>query len=211
VWFLFSRTYFEESLRARGLSADQIGMIWARVERAEDVDPVMHRIDDLFRNSDAETAAETEKSFFESFMSSLSGMMSIIMGVGFLVVAAVVFIAANTCSMTIRERAGEIAILKAIGFRRRILLLLLLAETLVLAGGGGLTGAFGSYGLLKWLAYVGATGLKPGLGPLGMFVMSVSILVQGIFLSLVVGILAGFVPAFGAAKRPVATALREVF
>ncbi len=211
VWFLFSRTYFEESLRSRGFSPDLIGMIWVRVDEASEVEPVMRRIDDLFRNSDAETASETEKSFFQSFMSSLSGMMSIIVGVGFLVVAAVVFIAANTCSMTIRERSGEIAIMKAIGFRPRVILSLLLAETLVLAVGGGATGAFGSYGLLKLLAEMGATGFSPALGPLSLFVMTVSILVEGLFLSLFVGMLAGFVPSFGAAYRPVAAALREVF
>jgi putative ABC transport system permease protein len=211
VWFMFNRVYLEEALRAKGLSAERIGMIWVRVADPAEVDPVMRRIDDLFRNSDFETAAETEKSFFESFMSSLSGITRIIMAVGFLVVAAVVFIAANTCSMSIRERSGEIAILKALGFRRRRILALLLAETLVLAWVGGATGAFTAYGLFKLLARLGATGVTPALGPLSMFIITVSILVQGVFLSLVVGILAGIVPSWGAARRPVAAALREVF
>src|SRR5207249_10261342 len=37
MWFLFSRAYLEEALRAKGLSADLAGMIWARVERPEQV------------------------------------------------------------------------------------------------------------------------------------------------------------------------------
>ena len=135
----------------------------------------------------------------------------IIVAVGFLAVAAVVFIAANTTSMTIRERAAEIAILKALGFRRRILLGLLLGETMTLCAAGGLVGAFGSYGLLKLLAHLGATGARPGLGPLSMFEMTETILLQGIALSLVIGAVAGVIPSWGAAKKPVAAAVREVF
>jgi putative ABC transport system permease protein len=146
-----------------------------------------------------------------NFMGSLQGIAWIITAVGFLGVAAVVFIAANTCSMSIRERAREIAVLKALGFSRGRLLRLLLSEAMLLAIVGGFTGAFSAYGLLKLLARIGATGMSQGLGPLSMFVMTVSILVQGLFLSLVVGMLAGIVPSFGAARKPVAMALREVF
>jgi putative ABC transport system permease protein len=211
VWFLFSRVYLEEAVRAKGQSAEIAGMIWARVQNPADVPVVMRRVDELFRNSAAETASETEKSFFESFMSSLSGLTHIILAVGFLVVVAVVFITANTCSMAIRERATEIAILKALGFRWRAILALLLAETMVLALGGGALGAFAAYGVLKMLAALGATGAKPGLGPLSMFLVTPWNLAQGILLSALVGVVAGVVPSWGAARKPVAAALREVF
>jgi putative ABC transport system permease protein len=211
VWFLFNRVYLEEAMRAKGLSADVTGVIWVRVANPSEIDAVMARIDDLFRNSDSESSSETEKSFYQSFMSSLSGITNIILGVGFLAAAAVVFIAANSSSMTIRERAGEIAMLKALGFRPRVILGLLLAETLALALVGGLAGAFGCYGLLTLLARLGATGVTPALGPLSMFVMTTSILVEGILLSLLIGILAGIIPSWGAARKPVAAALREVF
>jgi putative ABC transport system permease protein len=211
VMFWFSRVYFEEALRGKEVPSDMTGMIWARVAEGHDVGAVMRRVDDVFRNSAYETAAETEKSFFMAFMGSLRGIASIITAVGFLVVAAVVFIAANTCSMSIRERAREIAILKALGFRARWILGVLLAEAMTLAIVGGFAGAFTSYGLLKVLALVGATGISQALGPLSMFVMTASILVQGLFLSLVVGMLAGAVPSIGAARKPVVVSLREVF
>jgi putative ABC transport system permease protein len=211
VWFLFSRVYLDEALRAKGQSADFSGMMWVRVADGQDVEAVMRHIDDQFRNSTAETASETEKSFYQSFMSSLSGITRIIVAVGFLAVAAVVFIAANTTSMTIRERGAEIAILKALGFRRRTLLGLLLGETMTLCAAGGLVGAFASYGLLKLLAHLGATGARPGLGPLSMFEMTETILLQGIALSLVIGVIAGVIPSWGAARKPVAAAVREVF
>jgi putative ABC transport system permease protein len=211
VWMLFSRTYLEEAVRAKGFSAEQVGMIWARVDDPTKLQDVMTRIDDLFRNSEAETSTETEKSFFQSFMSSLSGLTTIILAVGFLVVAAVVFITANTCSMAIRERAAEIAILKALGFGRAVILRLLLAETLALALTGGAAGAFSAYAVLRLLAKIGATGARPGLGPLSMFLVTPLHVVEGLLLSLLVGIVAGVIPSWGAARKPVAAAIREVF
>jgi putative ABC transport system permease protein len=211
MWFLFSRTYMEEALRAQGRSADFAGMIWARVDDPAKVGTVIRQIDDLFRNSDAETASETEKSFFESFMSSLSGLSNVILAVGFLVVAAVIFITANTCSMAIRERAPELAILKALGFRQVTILGLLLTETLVLAVGSGVMGALAAYGVLKFLAALGATRARPGLGPLSMFLVTPWNVLEGILLSFFVGVVAGLVPSLGAARKPVAQALREVF
>jgi putative ABC transport system permease protein len=211
MWLLFSRTYLEEAVRAKGGSADYAGMIWARVEDPADVPAVTRRIDDLFRNSDAETASETEKSFFQSFLGSLSGIASIILAVGFLVVAAVVFITANTCSMAIRERAAEIALLKALGFRAGAVLGMLLAETLALSLGGGALGACSAYGVLKLLAEIGATGARPGLGPLSMFLVTPWHVLEGLLLSLLVGVVAGVIPSWGAARKPVAAALHEVF
>lgn len=211
VWFLFSRVYLEEAVRAKGQSADIAGMIWVRVADPAEVDAVMRRIDDLFRNSDAETSSETEKSFYQSFMSSLSGITRIILATGFLAVAAVVFIAANTCSMTIRERASEIALLKALGFRGTTILALLLAETLGLAVVGGLIGAASAYGVLTLLAKLGATGGAPAMGPLSLFRMDMVIAFEGVALSVLIGLLAGVVPSWAAARKPVAAALREVF
>ncbi len=209
VWF--SRVYLDEALGAKGLSANVVPMIWARVEKPSEIVPAMQRIDALFRNSDHETETETEKSFILNFMGSLEGMTRLITAVGFLVVAAVVFIAANSCSMSIRERSRETAVLKAIGFGRSLLLQMFLAEAVSLSVVGGFAGAFGAYGFFKLLGMLGATGITPALGPLSLFVMTVSVLVEGLFLSILIGMLAGFVPSWSAAQRPVAAALREIF
>ena len=64
----------------------------------------MREIDDMSRNSDAETACETEKSFFANFFGSLQGFVTIILIVTGLVALCIVFIAANTATMAVRER-----------------------------------------------------------------------------------------------------------
>src|SRR6185369_17496967 len=102
--------------------------IWVRARAPEQVNAIMSTIDDMSRNSQAETACETEKSFFSNFFGSLQGFVTIILIVTGLVALCIVFIAANTASMGVRERAGEIAVLKAIGFGRPIIFATLFAE-----------------------------------------------------------------------------------
>ncbi len=209
-FFWFNREYLDQALKAQGGNGlDIVGMIWVRAADPSQVNAIMREVDEISRNSEAETAAETEKSFFSNFFGSLQGLVTIILVVTSLVVLCIVVIAANTASMAVRERAGEIAILKAIGFGRRSIFGMLLAEVVVLATLAGAVGvglAVGATGLLQMFA-----GWSPALGPLGNFIITGPVIVQGLFLSLFVGMIAGIVPSYGAARKPVVEALREVF
>ena len=99
--------------------------------------------------------------------------------------------------------------LKAIGFRRGAIFSMLVAETVVLSFVAGAAGV-GLARLLTELLRNAAAG-SPQLGPLGGFIVNETVVVQGLLLSLVIGVVAGVVPAWGAARRPVAQTLREVF
>jgi putative ABC transport system permease protein len=208
VWV--HREYLDQALQARlGSGLGSVGLVWVRAERPGDVQPVMQAIDQLTRRGENPTTAQTEKSFFSSFLGSLQGFLSVLLAVTALVALCIVFIAANTASLSIRERSGEIALLKALGFGRRRLFALLLAETLLLATSSGVLGvglASALTGLLRATA-----GRVPQLGPLGGFAMTGEVVTQGLVLALAVGLLAGVVPAWGAARRPVAETLRGVF
>ena len=208
--FWFQREYLDQALRAAGRSGlDVLGTVWVRVDEPARVDSVLRQIDETFRNSEAQTASETEKSYFKNFFSMLQGFVTVILIVTGLVALCIVFIAANTASMAVRERIGEIAVLKAVGLSRRLIFGTLLAEAVLLSTLGGAAGAAVSFGLTQLLR--GASGWNPALGPLGGFVVSETIVVQGLFLALFVGMISGVVPAFGAARRGVAETLREVF
>lgn len=203
------RDYLDEALRARGWAGLGIaGVIWVRVDDPRRVNAVMRTIDDLSRNSDAETASETEKSFFGNFFGSLDGLVRVILLITTLVALCIVFIAANTTSMSVRERAGEIAVLRALGFPRRVIVGALVAEALVVVTGAG------AAGLLLAMALTGSlraiAGWTETLGPLGNFIVTPTVLLEGALLSLMMGLVSGIVPALGAVRRPVAEALREV-
>lgn len=208
--FWFNREYLDAALKAQGRPGLGIaGMIWARVGDPNRVNAIMREIDDMSRNSEAETACETEKSFFSNFFGSLQGFVTIVLIVTGLVALCIVFIAANTASMGVRERSGEIAVLKAIGFGRRVIFGTLLAEAIALSAVAGGAGVLLAIGLTRALQI--SAGWSDALGPLGSFIVTAPVIVQGVFLSLFVGMLAGVVPSFGAARKPVVQTLHEVF
>ncbi|MCX8072446.1 MAG: ABC transporter permease [Candidatus Binatia bacterium] len=208
VWI--QRAYLDEALLAqRGQGLGIVHVVWVRVQDPNRVDEVMRSIDDMFRNSEAETASETEKSFFGNFFGSLKGFMTIVLLVTFLVAICVVVIAANTASMSIRERGREIAVFKALGFPRRAVFAALLAESALLCTAAGLTGVVLAYGFTHGLRSFAA--VIPALGPLGSFLVTPGVAAQGVALSLVVGLLAGLVPAWGAARKPLVETLHEIF
>jgi putative ABC transport system permease protein len=208
--FYFQREYLAQALQSAGVPFDTTGMIWSRVDDPDRVATVMSSIDQMFRNSEAITSSETERSFVGNFFSGLKQLVTIIQIVAGLVTLCIVFIAANTASMSIRERVGEIAILKAMGFRKQTIFSTLLAEAGLLALAAGLAGALFAYFLTKMLQHY-ASNAGPQLGPLTAFVVSAAILVQAIFISFFIGIISGWVPALGASRRSVAQTLREVF
>jgi len=215
VVFWFNFKYLDESLQPRpGYStsgAPGVGMIWLRADSPRHVDAIMAAADALFRNAEAEVAAETEKSFFQGFTDTFAGLVRVILAVGFVVVLAVVLIAANTSAMGVRERLGEIAVMKSLGFRRSPILALLLAESALQGLVGGLLGAGSAYGILTALARAGKTGGSAFLGPLSNFFITPTIAFQGVAVAIVVGLVSGLVPAWNGARLNVVEAFRRLF
>ncbi|MGH7337251.1 MAG: ABC transporter permease, partial [Myxococcota bacterium] len=208
--FWFQREYLEQAVEAVGGTFDFLGTIWVRIDDPARLDPLARQIDETFRNSEAQTSSENEKSYFKNFFGALEGLVFLIMLVTALVAVCIVFIAANTASMTVRERMREIAILKAIGFSRRRIFALLVAEATLLATLAGAVGAGTSLGLSR-LARAASGGWNPQLGPLSWFIVTNTILVEGLVLAFFVGLISGVVPSLGAARRGVVQTLREVF
>ena len=206
--FFFQRHYFEEALRPyENLGATGwISQLAVMVDAPENLSAVSTTIDEQFRNSSHPTLTETQYAFIAAYLSSFDGIIQVIMVVGFLVVAAIILIAANTAAMSVRERVSEVAVLKTIGFRRRTIFSLLLSEALFIAVLGGLLGAIPAYLILN----AGKSSWSPFLGPLSLFLMPVSVMIQGVFIALFVGILAGVIPSRGAARLNVASALRQI-
>lgn len=205
---IFSRQYYEEVLRPfeKFGSTGWVTMFMVNIDKPENISSVIASIDDRFRNADTPTVTETQYAFVATYLSSFDSLIRIVMLVGFLVVAAIILIAANTAAMSVRERIGEVAVLKTIGFRRRLVFTLLLSEALLVAGLGGALGAGPAYLVLN----AGKGSWSPFLGPFAMFIMPVSVLIQALFLALLIGILAGVIPSRGAARLNVATALRQL-
>jgi putative ABC transport system permease protein len=107
----------------------------------------------------------------------------------------------NTMAYAVRERVGELAVLKAIGFTDRGVLALVLGESLFLVLVGGTLGL-----ALAWLLV--SMG-DPTNGSFPVFYLPVPELLFGFALIAAMAFLAGILPALQAHRLQIADALRR--
>lgn len=140
--------------------SSQVGSFTVRVDSAGDVPLVAQRIDSMFRNSPFETKTETVEAFRLSFVSMLGNLNFLLSAISIAVVFTILLIVGNTMAMSIRERTGEVAVLKTLGFRRKTILWLLVGEALVVALIGGVLGALGAK-FVYWFIQATFTTARP--------------------------------------------------
>jgi putative ABC transport system permease protein len=111
-------------------------------------------------------------------------------------------------AMSARERVTEVAVLRAIGFPRRILFGLLLGESAFLALFGAAAGLAIYVSLFpKMRAFIL---MSPVAGLAAAFRIYPDVLAGAFSVTVLVGILAGLVPAIRSVQRPIADGLRLV-
>src|SRR5262249_35564034 len=126
---LFRQDYLNEATGNTG----EVGMWWLKVKSAEDMPRVLDAINKSFANTSAEVRAESERAFQLSFISMWGNIKLLVTLISSAVVFTLLLVTASTMSMAVRERFRELAILKAIGYRRRELFVFILAESFGLA------------------------------------------------------------------------------
>lgn len=197
----FHWDYFNEALGNRGFT----GTFSIKARSAAELPAIAEKVDALFANTSAPTKTETEKAFMLGFISMVGNVRLLIAGIASAVIFTVILVAANTMAMSIRERVREIGILKALGFRRFHILSLLLAESVLLSLAGALLGGFGARVLYAAMNMALVTG---GFFP--RFDVTPGTLVLCVAIGVGVGLLSAGLPAWRAARRPAADAMRGV-
>lgn len=117
-----------------------IGWFIVKVANIENTSEVSAAIDDLFKNSSAETKSETERAFQQGFLSSSGAIISAMNAISFIIVGIIMLVLANTMIMAARERTREYSVLKALGFSGSHLTALILGESLLISLLGGAIG-----------------------------------------------------------------------
>lgn len=179
------------------------GLVGWYVVRIADPDrgaAVAKAIDEQFANSPSETRTQTESAFAASFVKQMGNIEFLILAIGSIVFFTLLLVTGNTMAIAVRERTNELAVLKAIGYTDRFVLGLVLAESLLIAAIGGAVGL--------WLA----SGLVEQDLTQGMLLLYLPgpALAIGAVIALATGMLAGLLPAIGAMRLSVVTALRRV-
>ena len=198
---MFHQKYLDESLGNPGA----VGTWWVRAASIEEAPLVTDRINKAFANTSAEVRAESERAFVLGFVSMWANIKTLIGGISVVVVFALLLVTVSTMSMAIRERFRELAILKALGFRRRELFAFILAESFGLAMLGALFGAGGA-----WLLFRSLDIQKLSNGLFLMFEVTPQMLGLALTVAALLGLLAALAPMLDVARTSVVEGLRTL-
>jgi putative ABC transport system permease protein len=198
---LFHQEYLDESCGTQGW----VGMWFAKVRSPEDMPRVTAAINRAFANTAAEVRAESERAFQLSFISMLGNVKVFVASISSVVVFTLVLVSASTMSMAVRERLRELAILKAIGFRRRELFGLILAESFGLAMAGAVLGIGGAYALFTY-------GSVPKMTHGAFVVLEVTprIMAVAALVAASLGVIASVAPSVSVARMSVVNGLKTL-
>ena len=198
-WSLLS-----ENLRKRlgNAAAEQVALYVVGISDPNRASAISQEIDALFRNSNAETKTETEKSFQLGMVAMSQTVLMAIRAVSFVVILIIMAVMANTMTMTARERLAEYATLKALGFSPAFVVKLLFGESLMIAVIGGAIGIALTFPLTA--AFVEQTGTL-----FKVFEVSQTTVVYQAVAALVVGLLAAAWPAWKMSRIDIVQGLRH--
>ncbi len=193
----FRHDYFDE---ARAFGSGTVGWYVVRVADPQQAGAVAGEVDALFQNSPAETKTATEKAFVQAFANQIGDVGSIVTAILAAVFFTMLLVAGNTMAQAVRERTGELAVLKTIGFTDGKVLTLVLAEALAISLLGGGVGLLLGAGIVS--------GLDVGEFLPAFYLRGVDLAV-GVLLVVLVGVAAGILPALQARRLEVVHALRR--
>ena len=197
-WFQWKRLEEQVPERLKG----QVGWYTVKLDHPDDSLRISKAIDGEFANSPFETHTDTEKAFAAGWVKQFGNIQFLIMAIGGVVFFTLLLVTGNTMAIAVRERTGELAVLKAVGYSDRFVLLFVLFESLIIALIGGAVGL----GLAKLFTLGG----DPTRGLLPFFFLPGQAILAGLALTVLVGAISGLIPAIGAMRLRVVDALRRV-
>jgi len=199
----FPLRMIEESLEQRNSQRSFAGAFYVLAESPEAVPRVQKAIDEMFANSDTQTRTETEQNFALQFLSFIGNVKLVLMAICGAITFTILLVAANTISMSVRERIREVGVLKTLGFRTETILGLILGESAMISLIGGAVGLVFAQLLCIWLH-----SLPPIVSATRTLAVQPPVLAALLVFSMMIGVLSATVPAWGASRTTILDALR---
>jgi putative ABC transport system permease protein len=197
------RKYYENLMGDTG----QVGMYWILAKSRADVPKVTAEIERRLDNAPVPIRAMSEKQWQLMFMDMLGNVQALLGGIGLATAFTLFLITSNTLAMSARERRGEAALLRILGFPRKTVMQLLVLEGAFF----GAAGAVLAVGFMTLFARIIEKALvETQWAGIGALLNADATMVAVVaFLSLLVAVLSSLVPAINLSSRPVVSLARE--
>lgn len=180
----------------------KVAVFFVKADASEFAQPLLKQIDGQFANAPAETSTQTELGVAQSTLHELRLLFVGAQLFAGIVVIVIALVSANTAAMAVRERRHELAVMRALGFTRRVLVGFIVTEGLLM---GLFAGALGSA-----IAYIALRIAGPSLlGPeFGLHLMP-AVAAESIAVAAAIGLLSATIPALSATRPAIADSLRS--
>jgi putative ABC transport system permease protein len=180
------------------------GIFVLKATNADDIPAISQSVDDMFSSTTAPTKTESEAAFALSIASMFGNVRLLVLSISTVVLFTVILVAANTMAMSIRERTGEIAILRTLGFAPGRVLGMMIAESVLIAAAGGLAGSLVAKTIFRSMDMTSLSG-----GIISSFTVRWSTVALSLGISLLVAAFSTLVPAYAASRLPISVAVRR--
>jgi len=182
-----------------------VTQFYVKVDDPSRMAAVAAAIDDEFAIQQDPTTTRSEKAFVAHAAGDLVELMKFTRYLGWGCLAAVLALVGNAIVLSVQDRIKEHAILQTLGFNGHLIGRLIITEGILVGLIGGAIGTLGAMGILYWKQMsLSVDGLSIPI------LAETMLLVTGLGISLMLGIVAGLVPAWQAARQEIASCFRAV-
>jgi putative ABC transport system permease protein len=197
-------THLDFLQRARGKSSiGTVTQFEVLLNEGAEPDRLATEIDAQFKSGPVATTTRSKGVFQRDTLSDLAELIGFAHWLGYACVGLVLALVATTTVMAVQDRIKEHAVLQTLGLRPGRIFRLVIAESVLQSLAGGLLGIGAGLALLAWGGFaVGAEGVTIAFKP------SLDLAITGAIVSAVVGVLAGLIPGWQAARTEIVSALR---
>lgn len=176
-----------------------------KVDDPEKMNEIAAAIDAEFRFAEQPTSTRPEKAFVAQAAADMIELIGFAKYLGIGCLVAVLALVANAIVLSVQDRIKEHAILQTIGYDGSLIGRLIIAEGVMIGVIGGMLGTAGALAVIEWGQYsLSIDGLSIPIQA------GASLVVSGLLISIVLGVVAGLVPAWQASHRSIAACFRAV-
>ncbi|MSQ96856.1 MAG: ABC transporter permease [Gemmataceae bacterium] len=202
----FIYTHLEFLQRTRGLnSVGRVTQIEILLAEGTDAAALCRSIDEKFRSKEIQTDTRPKGVFQARAVGDLVELIGFARYLGFACVALVLTLVGTTTLMAVQDRVREHAVLQTLGFSWQRIFGLVMIESLIVSLTGGALGTGLAMAALSWKGLaVGSEGVTIA------FSTSPMLAVIGLLATALVGLVAGLLPAWTAARAEIVESLRSI-
>jgi putative ABC transport system permease protein len=196
TFIVINNDYYDE---ARAHDRGMVEQYMVRVRDAKQANAVAAAIDRMFTNSSYETRTEPLREMAQQGMRSIGDLNLVIRAIIGAVLFSLLFSIGALLMQSVRERTGELAVLKAVGYSDRAVMVLLVTEATLLCLVSAALGLAASWGLF-WLA--------ERLNFWRQYIqLTAPVVALGAALALLLALVSSLLPAWRGLRLPVARAM----